>query len=263
MIIALFMMLALSVIGATLMTVAQTETDSSYNYRLMSQARYGGESAIHQATNYLLSNAYVPPTKADLDPAAGIYDLTASPVKLLANNQPVVLSSVALNSNYPDAGVKAAFAAASKGTLDMKDATVAFATVATLKSMRSLTDAYSNKPVTIQTWEISGDGNITGGAKTALVEVASVLERQPVPVYGYAAFATAEGCAAMSLKGGATTDSYDSSHPLDAGTGKPVLRIRGATSARTETSPRSVIPRPFMDCSRRRAREWAVVRPIT
>src|SRR6185295_1182419 len=92
----------------------------------------------------------------------------------------------------------------------------------TLKSMRSLTDAYSKQPVTIQTWEISGDGNITG-AKSALVEVSSVVERQPVPIYGYAAFATAEGCSALSLKGGATTDSYDSSHALDASTLKPVL----------------------------------------
>ena len=219
MIIALFMMLALSVIGATLMTVAQTETDSSFNYRLMSQARYGGEAAIHQSTNYLL-NAYVPPTEADLDPAAGIYDLTKSPVTLFANNQPVVLSSVVANSNYPDAAIKDAFAAASKGTLNMKDASVAFTTVATLRSMRSITDAYSKQPTTIQTWEISGDGSVTG-AKSALVEVASVVERQPVPIYGYAAFATAEGCSALSLKGGATTDSYDSSHALNGATGKP------------------------------------------
>jgi hypothetical protein len=209
------MMLALSVIGATLITVAQTETNSSFNYRMMSQARYGGESAIHQATNYLL-NTYVPPTEAELVN----YNLTTSPVQW--NNAPVVLSTVTANSNYPDAAIKAAFALAAQGTLNMKDASVGFTTTATLRSMRSLTDAYSKQPVTIQTWELSGDGSITG-AKTALVEVASVLERQPVPIYGYAAFATADGCKALSLKGGATTNSYDSSHALDPSTGKPVL----------------------------------------
>ena len=218
MIIALFMMLVLSVVGATLMTLAQTETDSSYNYRLMSQSRYGGESAIHSATNYLIYD-YNPPTKADVDPAAGIYDLTKSPVQY--NGNPVVLSTVVANSNYPDDGVKAAFAAAAQGALNMKDASVNYATVATLKSMRSITDWYSKTDTTIQTWEISGDGTITGGAKTALVEVSSVLERQPVPIYGYAAFATAPGCAALSLKGGATTDSYDSSWALGPN-GKPV-----------------------------------------
>ena len=41
------------------MFVSKTETLSSHNYRLMSQARYGAESGIHQATNYLLSNAYL------------------------------------------------------------------------------------------------------------------------------------------------------------------------------------------------------------
>jgi hypothetical protein len=218
MIIALFMMLVLSVVGATLMTLAQTETDSSYNYRLMSQSRYGGESAIHSATNYLVYD-YTPPTKADLDPGAGIFDLTKSPV--LYGGNPVVLSTVVAKSNYPDDAVKAAFAAAAQGALNMKDASVGYSTVATLKSMRSITDFYSKQDATIQTWEISGDGTITGGAKTALVEVSSVLERQPVPVYGYAAFATAPGCAALSLKGGATTDSYDSSWALGPN-GKPV-----------------------------------------
>jgi hypothetical protein len=218
MIIALFMMLILSVVGATLMTLAQTETDSSYNYRLMSQSRYGGESAIHSATNYLIYT-YAPPSKADVDPATGIFDLTKSPV--LYNGNPVVLSTVVAQSNYPDDAVKAAFAAAAQGTLDMKDASVNYGTVATLKSMRSITDWYSKTDTTIQTWEISGDGTITGGAKTALVEVASVLERQPVPVYGYAAFATFNGCKALSLQGGATTDSYDSSWALGAG-GKPI-----------------------------------------
>ena len=46
MIVALFMVLAMSVIGTSLMFVSQTETASSMNYRLMSQARYGAESGF-------------------------------------------------------------------------------------------------------------------------------------------------------------------------------------------------------------------------
>src|SRR4249920_3919459 len=87
-IIALFMMLALSVIGATLMTVAQTETDSSHNYRLMSQARYGAESAIHKTTNYLL-NTYVPPATLNVADPIAAYNTTVSPVTW--NNAPVTL----------------------------------------------------------------------------------------------------------------------------------------------------------------------------
>jgi hypothetical protein len=215
MIIALFMMLALSVIGATLITLSTTETNSSFNYRQMSQGRYGGESGIHEAVNYLL-NTYVPPTKAVLD--AGTYDLTKSPVQW--NNKAVVLSSVAANSNYPDAATIAAFAGISTGNLNMKDASVTYSTVATLRSMRSFTAAYSNKDVTIQTWEISGSGSIVG-PRTALVEVSSVLERQPVPVYGYAAFATADDCKAMDFAGGALTNSYDSSNMTFDAKGDP------------------------------------------
>jgi hypothetical protein len=215
MLIALFMMLALSVVATSLMTISQTETDSSHNYRLMSQARYGAESAIHQATNYILYT-YPAPAQADLVN----YDLTSSPVKW--GNKPVVLTTNAAKSNYPDDGVKAAFAAAAQGSLDVKASPVDFGATATLLSMRSITNFYSDQPVTIQTWEITGDGTITA-AKGALVEVSAVIERQPIPIFGYAAFATAEGCAALSLKGGATTNSYDSTWALDPVTHTPVI----------------------------------------
>jgi Tfp pilus assembly protein PilX len=217
MIIALFMMLALSVVGATLMTVSQTETDSSHNYRLMSQARYGAESAVHKSTNYLL-NTYAPPSTASVTDPLAAYNTTTSPVTW--NNAPVVLSSNPALSNYPVDAVKTAFAAAAQGSLDMKDASVGYTGSATLKSMREITDAYSLLPVTIQTWEITGDGNITG-AHTAQVEVASVVERQTYPIFAYAAFATYDGCSALSFAGGATTNSYDSTNPLVGGL--PVL----------------------------------------
>src|SRR4029077_16241221 len=157
MIIALFMMLALSVVGATLMTVSQTETDSSHNYRLMSQARYGAESAVHKSANYLL-NTYVPPSTTSVTDPLAAYNTTTSPVTW--NNAPVVLSSNPALSNYPVDAVKTAFAAAAQGLLDMKDASVGYTGSATLKSMKEFTDAYSLLPVTVQTWEITGDGNI-------------------------------------------------------------------------------------------------------
>src|SRR5262249_62153497 len=63
MILALFLVLAASVLGSSLIFVTQTETLSSMNYRLMSQARYGAESGVHSAANYLL-NTYVAPGAA-------------------------------------------------------------------------------------------------------------------------------------------------------------------------------------------------------
>ena len=55
-IVSLLLMTTLSLLGASMMFLAQTETASSINYRLMSQARYGAESGVHAATNFLLNN---------------------------------------------------------------------------------------------------------------------------------------------------------------------------------------------------------------
>ncbi len=215
-IVALFMMFAASVLGSSLAFVSQAETISSHNYRLMSQARYGAESGVHVAINHLL-NAYVPPGPAG-DPLAA-YNTAVSPVTF--NGNPVVLSSdPARASNYPVAAVRAAFNAAVQGSLNVNDAPVSYRAYAVLKSMHQFNDAFTLQPVTIQTWTVTGTGSIAG-ARTAAVEVASTLERQTSPIYSYAAFATDNGCSALSFAGGASTDSYDSTQPLVGGL--PVL----------------------------------------
>src|SRR5262249_2392520 len=45
-VLSIFLMTALSVLAASLMFLSQTETYASMNYRMMSQARYAGESAL-------------------------------------------------------------------------------------------------------------------------------------------------------------------------------------------------------------------------
>ncbi len=215
-ILALFMMLAMTVLGTSLMFVSKTETLSSHNYRLMSQARYGAESGIHTAANYLLSGTYsaaAPGITGSGDPLAN-YVTTVSPVTY--NGAPVVLSWDSSASNYPITAVKTAFAAAAQGTLDVKDAPVTYKAHATLKSMRQISDAFTGSLITLQTWDVTAEGSITG-ARNATVEVSSLIERQTTPVYAYAAFATDNGCAALSFAGGATTNSYDSQAALSSG----------------------------------------------
>jgi hypothetical protein len=214
MVLALFMMLAMSVLGTSLMFVSQTETLSSHNYRLMSQARYGAESGVHTAANYLLSTAYAAVMPGSAGDPLSNYNTTVSPVTY--NNQPVVLSYATGSSNYPVAGVRTAFATAAQGTLDVNDAPVTYKATATLKSMKQIADAFTGTPVVIQTWEIASTGDISG-ARNATVEVSSLVERQTTPIYAYAAFATDNGCAALSFAGGATTNSYDSQAALVGG----------------------------------------------
>jgi Tfp pilus assembly protein PilX len=236
-VLALFMMLAMSVLGTSLMFVSKTETLSSHNYRLMSQARYGAESGIHQAANYLLSTGYLgisPGTATDpgtYDATTNVanfnnYNIDTSPVTLKSNNQPVVLSWDSTQSEYPIQAVKTAFAAAAHGSLSVDDAPVAFKATATLKSMRPIQDGLTNTQVVIQTWEIVGEGSITG-ARDATVEVSALVERQITPIFAYAAFSTDPGCSSMSFSGGGSTDSFDSRTMTLGADGRPVTDASG------------------------------------
>jgi len=226
-VLSLFLLSAMSVIAASLMFLSQTETYSSMNYRLMSQARYGAESGIQKAANHLLYT-YIAPATAGADPIAN-YNFNVSPVRCTAGcpsiGQPVVLSAnVAIPSNYPIPAVQAAFLAAVAGTLPAGNTTVAFAPYATLVSMQQI-EVYGGGIQTIQTWQLTSTGTITAG-KTAQVEVSATLETPKFPATMYAAFGTNPGCGTLNFHGNQTqTDSYDSGNALVGG--NPVISNSG------------------------------------
>lgn len=200
----LILMGVLSVIASSLVFVSQTETWASQNYRVMTEARYGAESGVHRAANYLMLN-YTPPSTTGADLLAS-YDLTKSPVEF--NGQPVVLRSSGA-SNYPVQAVVDGFVANVPGTLAGGDP-VTYNARAFLVAMRQVTVYGSTTPATIQTWRIVGEGAI-GGARPASTDVEATVERMLTPMFKYAAFATDAGCGALSWSGGGSTDSYDSS----------------------------------------------------
>jgi hypothetical protein len=222
-VIAMFMVLMVSALGAAMVQVARTETLSSTTYMSMSQARYAAEGGVAAAANYLLSSNYagvMPGTVGD--PLAG-YNVTASPVALLLNGNAVLLSSdPAVASNYPVAGVVTAFQAASSGTLAVDNGTVAYMARARLLGMRQINDAFSGQSRTLQTWEITGVGRRAVGINSGEVEVQAIIERSTRPVFNYAAFATANGCAALTLSGTTTTGSFNSGAAV-VGTTPPPL----------------------------------------
>ena len=206
---AIFMMLMVTALGAAMVSVARTETLSSGSYTSMSQARYAAESGVAAATNYLLSSAYAavgPGTGGD--PISN-YNITVSPVT--RNGTPVVLSSdPAVVSNYPAAAVVTAFQGATSGTLQV-GGTATYRARATLVRMRQLVDGISGQTVTLQTWEITGVGGRAVGEIAGAAQVSATIERGTRPVFSYAAFATANGCDALTMTGIPSTDSYDSS----------------------------------------------------
>jgi hypothetical protein len=222
-VLSLFLMMAMSIVGASLMFLAQTETYSSMNYRLMSQARYGAESGVQRAANYLMFT-YAAPGGAG-DPLAN-YDMTKSPVEW--NGEPVVLSANANKaSHYPIPAVQAAFLAAATGTLPSGNTSVQYAAYATLLTMQQVTLYGSTNNVSVMTWQITSDGSISVG-RTATIQVTATLEQQIVPGDAYAAFATGAGCGSLTFGGGETIDSYDSrDNVVVAGVSTPTVQQTG------------------------------------
>lgn len=205
----LFLMAALSAMAVSMMFLAQTETSASRNYKTMSQARYAGEAGVQRAIHYLSSTAY---TNAVTTTG---FNMAVSPVTLTANGNPVVLTPVAANSNHPDTTIKNAFAALFSGAtlpVGSNNATATYSATATLLSMRPVT-VYGGGSGVIQTWRIAATGKVQAGVGTvpATVEVGAILERGATFADTYAIFATGTGCGAVTLAGGAETNSYDSS----------------------------------------------------
>jgi Tfp pilus assembly protein PilX len=206
---ALLLVLVISVMATALMFLSQSETWSSMNYRMMSQARYGAESGLNAAADFIVSQ-YKPPTTGGADSLA-LYDTTKSPVTLAGTQTPVVLSAnSAIPSTYPVGSVVTAFqnALSNPGNLVAGNTTVNYNATATLLSMGTV-NSYGNT-LTVQMWQITADGTIDG-MRNAKEEVTAVMEQQVTPATVYAAFATASGCGAMAFSGGGVTDSYDSS----------------------------------------------------
>ena len=220
-VLALFLMSAMSVLAASLMFLSQTETYASMNYRMMSQARYAGEAAVQKASDFLLDSAQYTVPGSVSDPLSN-YNFTVSPVTY--NGQPVILSAVASQaSNYPASAVQTAFNTAAQGTLAAGNTSVNYAAYATLIAMQQF-QAFGGTQDVVQTWEITGVGALAG-ARPATVEVVAVVETPKVPANNFAAFATDNSCGAMTFVGNTQTDSYDSTGMTGATT--PTLDAEG------------------------------------
>lgn len=208
-VLAVILVLVLSVMGVSLMFLARSETWSSMNYRMMTQARYGAEAGVNAAANFLTSANYVAPAA----PFAG-YNVGVYPVTDAAGN-PIYLSSLSSQAaNYPDSQMRSAFAAATNGSLQATGtqgigATVNYTASAQLLSMQSVNSFGTPNPTIIQTWRITAHGDIANGSKGE-AEVVTVLERQITPTFAYSAFGDGNACGTLSFSGNGTTDSYDS-----------------------------------------------------
>lgn len=225
-VLSMLLMLVSSLVAASLLFMARSETLSTSNYRLMSQARYGAESGVEKAANYLLYS-YAPPDNGATDPITAYVYTGVSPVTY--NGQPVVLSANAnVASNYPVASVQTAFSTASQGTLPSGTTAVNYTAYAKLMLMQRV-NLYGGGQATIQTWQIVSDGTITT-LQSAQEEVTATMETQAMPASNYAAFGTFGGCGSLNFQGHqTTTDSYNST--LYSGTGTVTAANGGLSSS--------------------------------
>src|SRR6266404_9706052 len=217
-ILTLILLFVLSVMAVSLMFVSQTETWSSLNYRLTSQARDGAEAGINSVANYIV-NTYTEPGGPG-DPTTA-YGTTVSPVTYGAAGS-VYLSTVATPAaNYPVAAVQNAFNTngVGKGSITAGNTTVNYNTYAQLLSMPQTFHPYGSSPATsttVQTWKIVSIGSIST-VRNAQVQVTAILEQHRTPTFNYAAFATSNGCGALNFGGGGQTNSYDDTAALVGG----------------------------------------------
>ncbi|MBI2817409.1 MAG: pilus assembly PilX N-terminal domain-containing protein [Acidobacteria bacterium] len=213
-IMTLILLAIISVMAVSFMFLSQSETWSTLNYRLMSQARDGAEAGVNAAANFLLNSnvsyPYLPPdtTGADL---ISDYTLTTFPVNY--SNDPVILSANDdVSPNYPYSTAQDNFNTngVGKGSLAAGGTTVNYATTATLLAMRNV-EVYGGSFATVPTWLITSDATIDTGVRNATVQVTAILERPIVPTFSYAAFATSNQCAALTFsQAGTVVQSYDS-----------------------------------------------------
>src|SRR5215510_1676929 len=108
---ALILLLVLSAMAGSLMFLSKSETFSSMNYRMMTQARYGAEAGVNAAANFIM-NTYVPPAAvpANSQNFPG-FNINTYPVTDAVGN-PIFLSTLSTQAaNYPGSA-QGAFVAA-------------------------------------------------------------------------------------------------------------------------------------------------------
>ena len=214
-ILALLAILIMSVLAASIIFLAQTQTWSAINYRLTTQSRYAAEAGVQRTMNWFL-NSYTLPS--NFTP----YDMTKYPVQY--SGSAVVLSGVSgVSANYPDATVASAYSAALNRLTLSGLANTSVSTYATLLRMSpGMGVSWLAGAKVAQTWQITSQGNIAG-VHSAQVQVVATYDRFISPVFPYGIVGESAACGAVAYSGGmmdswnSASGSYASTHQNSGG----------------------------------------------
>ncbi len=238
-ILVLLSMLVLSVLAATIVFTARSETFASYNYKLDTQADYLAKAGIQFAISWLRSNRYkaVPETSAGTfykvtssGPPFNLYTANTSPIQCVTAsgcatpNSGVQLMSIpgTGSSNYPNITNGAGFAVATAFANDLGGATITVSPAiggtpaitgqifinAVLRNYQTVNSGYMPNVtrVPMETWYITSRAVLNGMPATA--EETAVIQPIYSPYFGNAIY----GYCQVGLNGstGVCTDAYNS-----------------------------------------------------
>ncbi|MBZ5542500.1 MAG: hypothetical protein LAO07_02325 [Acidobacteriia bacterium] len=241
-ILVMLAILVLSVLAASIVFSARSETFASYNYRISTQADYVAKAGLQKALNFFNSDQYQavnpssPDTTYQVSPYSAtpvvLYNGTTRAVTCIANcassNRPVTLavnSSGTFNGNYPTnfnnaAGetIPTAFASnfynVGLNPLGSSTNSGQFTVSATLEEYYTVNDAFyptiNRKP--FEVWLVTSTGTWNSNLGAGIAKPTSVQEATLAPVY-LPYFANAlYGMCDITLQGTVCTDSYNSAN---------------------------------------------------
>jgi Tfp pilus assembly protein PilX len=230
-ILAMILIAVISVMAASMIALSNTESWSTANYRMASQARDGAEAAVYRAAHFLAEQpqsatfTYNTPTAVTAFESSGAtYPVKVGPGP---NGPNVVLVGGGTLTNPPSAayptgaGVQANvasnFANFVQGTLPTGENPIRFSAYAELLSIRTATGFTGD--FALEQWRITGEGRIgSQGSEGATVQVSTIMDRPPQAAPATTVYATSTNCAnppgpPLDMNGGSITGSYDSSTP--------------------------------------------------
>jgi hypothetical protein len=198
-------LLILTSLAAAVIFVTQTQTWTTHNYRLGAQGRFLADTAAQRAVNWF-TNDYT--GVANISPP-----YTVGATGVLWNGAPVVLAGIDGQSpNFPSSSVASSFTTALHGqSLSAAGFRGTYSASATLLAWQGMTLPFSNQASQLETWEITAQGSVSGPRGGGVVQEVATITQQKQPLMNFAAFATSTSCGAVTLGGGAYTDSFDSS----------------------------------------------------
>jgi Tfp pilus assembly protein PilX len=244
-ILVMLAILVLSVLAASIVFSARSETFASYNYRISTQADYVAKAGLQKALNFFNSDQYraVDPTSPSASYQVSqyattpvtLYNATTRAVKCITTSSPcatnsglvtlAVNSSGAFNGNYPTNFTNAsgntiptAFASnfynVALNPLGSATNSGQFTVTATLEEYYTVNDAFyptiNRKPYEV--WFVSSRGTWNSNVGAGIAKPTSVQEATLAPVY-LPYFANAlYGMCNILMNGNVCTDSYRSTN---------------------------------------------------